>query len=333
MPLIDIKEENKFLNEFKIINNKKNKSREEFKKLFLKYPDYRLPCYMDSLFKELFKIRSYTAKVISFFIPLEYEYIKDNMIIDNPEINIANIFHRRSIADTLITIDDYYILLECNMYKSKELITKNLHTFNGVSYSMINRGEEISNKKAIMISFDNFDRYDDSELVYNSLIKEEKKGWIESENYKIYHVNLEMARNILYNINDIARLNEKERVLGFIVNMDKRVGEKLGEEESMYEANQVMNEKCFDFGSIVMRSYDAYDTSIYNKGQRAGEKIGEKRGEKRGLKRGFKRGFIKQAIETAKKMLKKGMDIDTISELTDLEKKKIEELKKENIKN
>ena len=38
-----------------------------------------------------------------------------------------------------------------------------------------------------------------------------------------------------------------------------------------------------------MRSYDAYDTSIYNKGQRDGEQRGEKK------------GILKQAIETAKK--------------------------------
>ncbi len=312
MPLIDIKEENKFLNEFKIINNKKNKSREEFKKLFLKYPDYRLPCYMDSLFKELFKIRSYTAKVISFFIPLEYEYIKDNMIIDNPEINIANIFHRRSIADTLVVIDDWYILLECNTYKSLETINKNLHTLNGVSYNMIDKGEEVLHKKAVMISFDNYDYYNDDREIYNSLIREEKKGLVESENYIIYHVNLEKVRNMLYNTISLADLNEKERVLGFIVNMDKRLGEKLGEEESMYEANQVMNNKCIDFGSIVTTTYDVLSRAIFRNG--------EKRGEKKGV--------LKQAIATAKKMLKKGMDIDTISELTDLEKEKIEDLEK-----
>ncbi len=57
------------------------------------------------------------------------------------------------------------------------------------------------------------------------------------------------------------------------------------------------------------------------------ERDAEKRGERRGEKRGEKRGMEKKAKETAKNMLKRGIDIETISDVTGLKKKEIENLK------
>ena len=45
-----------------------------------------------------------------------------------------------------------------------------------------------------------------------------------------------------------------------------------------------------------------------------------------GIKRGEKRGIMKMAKQTAAKMLKKGFDIDTIIEITGLDKKEIDKL-------
>ena len=53
---------------------------------------------------------------------------------------------------------------------------------------------------------------------------------------------------------------------------------------------------------------------------------GRKEGEKRGEEKGRKEGERKKAIETAKKMKEKGMDIQTIKEITGLSREKIEKL-------
>ena len=55
----------------------------------------------------------------------------------------------------------------------------------------------------------------------------------------------------------------------------------------------------------------------------------EKRGEKRGEERGEKRGVQKNKLTVAKNMLKKGYDINSIQEITELPKETIENLKKE----
>lgn len=63
-----------------------------------------------------------------------------------------------------------------------------------------------------------------------------------------------------------------------------------------------------------------------DEGIKIGEEIGEKRGVEIGIEVGEKRGEKKGKIETAKNMLKKGFEIDTIVELTGLKRKDIEKL-------
>jgi predicted transposase/invertase (TIGR01784 family) len=56
------------------------------------------------------------------------------------------------------------------------------------------------------------------------------------------------------------------------------------------------------------------------------ERDAHKTGEKRGEKRGIEKGSIKEKIRTAKVMIGKGFDIDTIIDITGLDKKEIEKL-------
>jgi len=53
---------------------------------------------------------------------------------------------------------------------------------------------------------------------------------------------------------------------------------------------------------------------------------GEIDGEKKGMKKGIEIGEKKKAFAVAKKMKKKGVDIDTIKEFTDLTDNEIEDI-------
>ena len=295
-------EETKFLEEYNNLKLKNNRTYEDFKNLFEKYNNLRLPCYIDNLFKNVFYIKSYAAKVISFFIDLDYEYIKENMILDNTVLKRVNLYHRGSICDVLIRVDDYTILLECNMRKSKELTDKNLHTFSGVSYNMVTSGDKVSNKKAIMLSFDNYDIYNENKHVYKSMIKEDVVGYIESENYIIYHINLDSIRNVLYNTDDIENLTEFERIIGFLVNMRKDIDEQFRKDEYIMEALENTELQMLDFGEILERSYYFYDQALFNKGRQ------------------------EEKLSLAKEMLSSGEDIDKIVKFTKLSKDEIENL-------
>jgi predicted transposase/invertase (TIGR01784 family) len=58
-----------------------------------------------------------------------------------------------------------------------------------------------------------------------------------------------------------------------------------------------------------------------------GIKIGEEKGIKIGEEKGIKIGELGKAKETAKRMLKKGFDLDTIVEITGLEPSEVERLR------
>ena len=318
-----LKKENKFVREFFKLNKKKNKTRVDLNELLLKYESFKLPCYIDILFKDLFKIRSYCAKVISYFVDLDYEYIKDNMIEYDSELKVINVIQRRSIADKVIKVGDYFILLECNVRKSKELINKNIQTFNGVSYSMVDKGKKIGKTKFIMISFDNYDQYGLDKEIYECYIKEDKKGEKESKNYKIYHVNLAKIRNALYNTSNIADIDGRTRILGYIVNTNKELYKKLEEDEEMIEesqiikeANEILESKTLELGDVFDKSYAAYTIDVFESG--------EKSGERKGRRNGMKEANTNTAIE----MLKRKIDNKTISECTKLSMKKIQQLEK-----
>jgi predicted transposase/invertase (TIGR01784 family) len=51
--------------------------------------------------------------------------------------------------------------------------------------------------------------------------------------------------------------------------------------------------------------------------------------EKKGIERGIERGENKKAIEVARRMLKKGFEIEEILEITDLDEEKVLKLKEE----
>jgi predicted transposase/invertase (TIGR01784 family) len=61
-------------------------------------------------------------------------------------------------------------------------------------------------------------------------------------------------------------------------------------------------------------------------GVKRGVKIGEERGEERGVKIGEERGEKKGKIETARKLIKRGVDIDIIADATGFSKEEIEKL-------
>ena len=110
----------------------------------------------------------------------------------------------------------------------------------------------------------------------------------------------------------IESLDEKEKYLYALVEQNISKLEKLGENNIMKEYIKEAEEVCFDTG--FGESYDkerALREQEYNYG----------------LDDGIKQGSLDKSLEIAKSMLEKNMDIELISELTNLSKEKIEELK------
>jgi predicted transposase/invertase (TIGR01784 family) len=79
-------------------------------------------------------------------------------------------------------------------------------------------------------------------------------------------------------------------------------------------------EKALEEGGVVMNT-------VFEQIREEGKEIGVKEGKEIGLKEGMKEGEEKNKLKVALNCLIKGMDIETISEITDLSIERIKALK------
>jgi len=78
-------------------------------------------------------------------------------------------------------------------------------------------------------------------------------------------------------------------------------------------------------GSLSVEELNEAVTQLYEEGGDIMATIAEKWLEQ-GMEKGIQKGKLEKAFETAKKMMKKGFDLDTVLEITGLDKKQIEKL-------
>ena len=84
-----------------------------------------------------------------------------------------------------------------------------------------------------------------------------------------------------------------------------------------------MNEDEELIGAYVKEERDLMEL---NTRLSSAEKTGYEKGEKSGYEKGEKTGYDKGIIETAKKLIKNNVDINTVSKVTGLSKNKIKNL-------
>ncbi len=75
-----------------------------------------------------------------------------------------------------------------------------------------------------------------------------------------------------------------------------------------------------------MQYVTTWERIAKKEGEKRGEKRGEERGEKRGEERGEKRGEEKARLETARELVKYGVDIDIIAKSTGIHREELEKL-------
>ena len=126
--------------------------------------------------------------------------------------------------------------------------------------------------------------------------------------------------------------NELLDWLFFIDNPNsRRIIEKMKKNKELKEANEKLQTMSND--EYMQRLADLREKAILdersnlyaakNEGFSQGLEQGINQGIKQGIDQGIKQGSMKKQLEIAQKMLKKGIDIDTIIEITNLSKEEI----------
>ena len=285
--------------------------KDKIKKFMDRNKDFRVPAYYDNIFKLLFNDKDFTSIFLSHFIGLDAGEIKKTMLYKNVEGEYINNKHKGYIADLIIELDNYVILLECNKEKRSAIINKNLHTFRGMCYNTVVKGasEKIENyKHCILISLDNYDSFKQNKIQTKGkyLDVESKIELINNET--IYFINLDLVRRKMYNTIDKTKLNAYEKALMLIVVSPRSLAKEIVKGDKIMESvNAKLDNYTFDIDNLMMSAQMVLENGLRHEFRREG------------IKEGIKKGTKENKINVAKNMIRRtNLDDKAISECTDL---------------
>ena len=231
----------------------------------------------------------------------------------NSKLIVSNIELKSKTVDILLETDDSIVNIEINTKFSKLEKERNLkYLFTVLSNIEKIKDSYITSKKVIQVNLN----FPNKKMSGNIIELKKNDNKIYSEKIKIINYNIEYYKELCYNQ---VNKDELTYLLG-ILDMDSDELDNIVKERRDLKVLADMIKDIND----EKRLFEFMDPlEEKKKWERTFEEIGEKRGEKKGRKAGIIEGKKSGIMETAKKMLKKKIDIKLISEITGLSDKQI----------
>ena len=254
----------------------------------------------------------YSAKFLSYFIDLDYEVILKNIYLAKNELDKEKESSKAERCDYVAVIDNTSLNIEVNNNSSLRVLERNIEYAYRLYSKKIKRGErEYDYTQVIQFNLNNFSFKGNDKIIDIYGVKNDSDLTLSNKIIfvQIYVPNL---RKKWYN-EGIESLNEAEKYILALVEMDIEKLKSLGGEELMEEYVKEAEEVSFEGG--VGESYDK-EWALKDQAYRDGKDEGREEGS------------TTKAIEIAKSMLEKNMDIDLISQLTSLNINEIKALTK-----
>lgn len=266
----------------------------------------------DDVVKRLFTSSSegleYLTLIISAALKMPLELISVKLQLKHPDIGVnENVVN--SETDIILENDEIFVNVEINANNSPSLQRKNFsyicHLI--LRQTPISKDFKTKLKKIYQININAFDILGNDDFVVISKILDVKSHKELRPYFTIIDINLEKLMNISYN--DIKKKDHKslEYLLYFLVCKNEE------ELDSMYNGDVFMD-KIINEAKKLTLNFDA--ALPYNREELLKQSYYEL-GEAQGIE------------QTAIKMLKENIDVNTITKITGLSKKQIKDLKKE----
>lgn len=230
--------------------------------------------------------------------------------------------------DILATLDSgTKVDIEMQVKNQKNTIERSLFYDAGLIQESIKEAENyIDIPQIIGIWILNYDLFEEGPIHEIARIKRDYKGIILTDIMELHYIQLPKFRK-----NSKSVSKELREWLTFIENenleeiaMSKNEYIKKAEQELEY-----LNGNAYERRLAFLRNVAILDANTEKKAAKMeGLEEGKKEGMAKGIEKGKKEGKKNEKIQTAKRMLKKGIDIQTIIEITELTKEEIENLEK-----
>ena len=240
--------------------------------------------------------------------------IKDIEIISvvSPELPKDNIINKGKTLDVVVRSKDHIINIEVNVYNDIIFHRRNfayLATEYSNDLAVGNDYDSMKDHIQINITVSTSSNIPDYDMY---VIKGERHNQLFIDNFAIYEFNLLKMKDVCYNDYRFVQMltYEKEEL------EEKCIGDKEMEQFKS-ELERVNSDNEF----IQLMTADEEEKKYLNTVKNLEYKAG--------IKEGIEQGIEQKSKDIALKMLEKGIDIESISEITGLSKEEVESLKSE----
>ena len=247
---------------------------------------------------------------VSCLLDLDLKLVKGNIKILNRNLSVENKKERNKQVDLLLEYRGEKINIEINNYYSKGITDRN------IVYASYIHGKQLDYEDNTYSNINKTIQINLNNIRTNSTLRERyffrnDKNTILSEKFEIDQIDMVLARDICYN--DYS--NKLARWCMVLTSKTKEEFKKyLGEDLMEKEAKEKLEEKTSKMSDDeeVYALYSAYTKEELEKNTL--------------IEEAEQRGIEKNKLEIAKNMLKKGMNIEDIIDITGLTKEEIKKL-------
>ena len=249
----------------------------------------------------------------------------DNLILKDKELSKKTKYSKGRVVDLLIESDNKMFNVEINNRPHDYNNDRNLGylaNLYGKSIDKSNDYKKINSCIQLNITSGKKDIELKSKYLLVDILNESKNIW--TDNFIIYEINVDLLKKLYYN-KDIKSINKYKPVIMLTLNKEELEEFSLGDERIMEykdKVNEVNSDD--DFVTFISREEDQEKTENALR-----TIISEKNEELKNSREELKTQKTKLNnvnIENARKMKEKNIDLNTISEITGLSIKEIEDL-------
>ena len=295
----------------------------------------------DFVFQSLFNQNN--EKITKAFVQaLLDEKIQKIVINDDKELFREKPEDKLGVLDLQLDINNKEkVDVEIQLIEREDFVERLLFYLSRLYQGQIKRGMDYSEAKRIVLI-----AILDYKLDITKGIKEIETKWnlLEKNHPKLELTKLIEIRILeLEKVKEYYRVNKKNKKVQWLMFLNepnsKEVEEIMEENEEIKEAvievhkmseDEKMQRLEFLKEKAIMDEKSSYRTGLHKgirDGLKQGIEKGIEQGMKQGMKQGVKQGVKQEKIEIAKRMLEKGMNLNSIMEITGLSKEEIEKIK------
>ena len=254
--------------------------------------------------------------LVSNIIGLNYEYVKEKLVLKNSELLKNNILQKGMVTDLIVGMEGLVVNIEMQVEDSKAIRFKN---------NLYHHKLRIDNKKDVDIKVCQivFNKKRRFKNIVNEFMMQDTLGNVDEENFIRYQISLDNVSEKYYNNLELSRL---EKVLMMINSYSIKELDELSEnDEELYNMCKSIEEMSKDPNFLA--------AGVYNKEEmeedlrRWTEQVARREGLAKGLEEGLEKGREEGKLENQREMVtnlyKNGASIDLISKSSGLTEQEI----------